>query len=199
MNHDTAALTAAARQVIDDARRLGLTWTLQNASVVTATPLGVQMDGDNVTIAAISMVGAVGVGLRVYVIQVPPGGNYIVGYVGATKIPGLAGNWNAMTLLNGWTNVGTAEVTAQYRMVASPPNTLQIVGEIAAGTLTDGTAVTNLPGGFRPIHSTTFPVGCNPTARAAVMRYTATGDLVIFGFIAGTVQAYFNTLIPLDA
>ncbi len=199
MNHDTAALTAAAQQVVADARRLGLTWTLQNATVVTASPIGLQMDGDIVTIAAISMIGPIGVGLRVYVIQVPPGGNYIVGYVGATKIPGLAGNWTAMTLSGGWTNVGTTEVTAQYRLVSSPPNTLQIVGEIAAGTLTDGTVVANLPSGFRPIHSTTFPVGCNPTARAAVMRYTAAGDLVIFGFIAGTVQAYFNTLIALDA
>lgn len=86
MNHDIAALTAAAQQVVADARRLGLTWTLQNATVTSSSPLQLQMDGDVVSIAAISMVGPVGPGVRVYVIQVPPGGNFIVGFVGNANL-----------------------------------------------------------------------------------------------------------------
>jgi hypothetical protein len=197
VNHDTEALTAAAQQVVADAKRLGLVWTMQNGTVTSTNPIKVQMDGDAVSILVTSMVGVVSLKQRVYIIQVPPAGNFIVGTVNLSKVSD--GSWASMTLLNGWTNVGSAEVTAQYRLVPSPPNTLQIVGEIVAGTITDGTVIANLNDGFRPIHSVTFPLACNPTNRAAVLRMTSAGDLTIFGLVAGTVQIYFNTLIPLDA
>lgn len=199
MSYEVDALTAAAQQVVADARRLGLTWTLQNATVTATSPVKVQMDGDNVSILVTSMIGPVGLGLRVYVIQVPPAGNFVVGYIGDTKIPGLGGNWTPMTLLNGWTNSGGVQVPAQYRLVSSPPNSLQIVGDIAAGTITDGTIITNLPDGYRPDHSVSFPMGVNPTNRAGLMREEPGGNIVIFGLTAGTTTIYFNTIIPLDA
>ena len=82
MNYDIDAITAAAQQVVADAKRLGLTWTLQNGTVTATTPVKVQMDGDTVSIQVTSMIGPVGVGSRVYIIQVPPAGNFIVGFVG---------------------------------------------------------------------------------------------------------------------
>ncbi len=83
MSHDLEVLVAAAQQVVADAKRLGLTWTMQNGTVTATSPVTkVQMDGDNVSIQVTSMIGPVGVGLRVYVIQVPPAGNFIVGFVG---------------------------------------------------------------------------------------------------------------------
>ena len=90
MSYDTEALTAAAKQVVADARRLGLVWTMQNGTVTATSPVKVEMDGDNVSILVTSMIGAVTLGLRVYVIQVPPAGNFIVGFVGAAQ-PALGG------------------------------------------------------------------------------------------------------------
>lgn len=87
MSYDIAALTAAAQQVVDDAKRLGLTWTLQNGTVTATRPnIQVQMDGDAVSIQVVSMIGQVSAGVRVYVIQVPPAGNFIVGFVGNVNL-----------------------------------------------------------------------------------------------------------------
>lgn len=203
MSYDIAALTAAAQQVVADAKRLGLVWTLQNGTVTATAPnTQVQMDGDVVSIHVASMIGPVGLGLRVYVIQVPPAGNFVVGYIGDTKIPGLAGNWTPMTLQNGWANAGGGNITANYRLVASPPNCLQIIGVINAGTITNNTTVATLPEGFRPLGLLYFPVATFPggfgTATSPVLLINTNGNLNVFGLAGGTTAISFNALIPLD-
>jgi hypothetical protein len=106
MNYDTAALVAAAQQVVADAKRLGLTWTLQNGTVTATSPTRVQMDGDNVSIQVTSMIGPVGVGVRVYIIQVPPAGNFIVGFVGNLNLTTA----NAMFIGGGPTQTSSSNV-----------------------------------------------------------------------------------------
>jgi hypothetical protein len=72
--------------LIANARRLGLTWTLTPGTVAPGAGDGslvpVVVDGDDVAINTVSLVGAQGVGMRVMVLTVPPAGNYIIGYYG---------------------------------------------------------------------------------------------------------------------
>lgn len=68
--------------IVDRAKHLGLTWTKRMATVVDCTDPAaatVLFDADTVNQSAVSMVGLLGTGTRVYVDMIPPGGNFIVG------------------------------------------------------------------------------------------------------------------------
>jgi len=68
--------------LVENARRLGLQWTLRLAtvSVVTSpTELTAVYDSDTEPIGMTSLVGMVSPGSRVMVMQVPPAGNFIIG------------------------------------------------------------------------------------------------------------------------
>jgi hypothetical protein len=73
-----------AQALIDNAKRLGLTWQLRLATVIegiSANQLLVRLDGDETSITAVSMIGFVSANRRVYVISVPPSGNFVVGWI----------------------------------------------------------------------------------------------------------------------
>jgi hypothetical protein len=77
-----AAAAELVGQLQERARALGLTWQLVKATVTDGTdPSNVlaTVDGDSVPIGMASMIGTVPSGARVWVMQVPPGGNYITG------------------------------------------------------------------------------------------------------------------------
>lgn len=73
------------RSIVENAKRLGLTWGLRMGTVLELTSASryqVRMDGgDDGGIAVTPMTGPVLVGDRVYVITVPPGGNFLIGTV----------------------------------------------------------------------------------------------------------------------
>lgn len=80
---EIAQITASAVQQLSlDPQGLGLSWNLRIATVVNAVPLYARFDGDatNPGLAMTSMVGPVGVEQRVYVLIVPPAGNFVVGF-----------------------------------------------------------------------------------------------------------------------
>jgi len=73
---------AFAGALVAEAKRLGLTWSIRPATVFTAetgslVATGI-FDGDNTNVPMINLLGA-DIGDRVYVIQIPQGGNYIFG------------------------------------------------------------------------------------------------------------------------
>ncbi len=77
--------------LVDTFRRMGLMWRLLPATVFaddTNTPSStkITLDGDTDPTRAISMVGLVPQGARVFVMVVPPAGNYIVGRSGRASI-----------------------------------------------------------------------------------------------------------------
>jgi hypothetical protein len=75
-----AAATASA--IVDNANALGLTWRLRPATVAVNSQIVV--DGDSEPIDwTDTLIGPVLVGQRVWVITVPPSGNYIIGFVDA--------------------------------------------------------------------------------------------------------------------
>lgn len=81
--------------------------------------------------------------------------------------------WIALTLLYGWTNVGSGVELVGYRKLVS--GEVQIRGSIAGGTMANGTALFSLPAGYRPALARRFPaVQGNTTCRVNV---TLAGDL----------------------
>lgn len=78
-----AMAQAQVQALVANADSLGLTWQRKLATVSGydgTTPLAV-IDGDSVPIAVIPMISSLYAGQRVYVDTVPPGGNYVVGYL----------------------------------------------------------------------------------------------------------------------
>lgn len=57
----------------------------------------------------------------------------------------VPGSWEAITLENGWSNVA-GSVPAQVRLITT--STIQIIGNIQGGTVTDGTVIGTLTAGF---------------------------------------------------
>lgn len=57
-------------------------------------------------------------------------------------------SWHTLPLAAGWT--GAAGDTLQYRLVASPPSTVQMHGNLVAGTKADATTIGTLPVDYRP-------------------------------------------------
>jgi hypothetical protein len=90
------AAVSAVKAAIDNAARLGLTWRVIPASVVgagvsdpMATP--VVLDGDVAAVQAVSMAGSFETGQRVWCVQVPPAGLYVIGIIGERVASPLAG------------------------------------------------------------------------------------------------------------
>jgi hypothetical protein len=78
-------ISTGAKAIVDNAERLGLTWQIQLATVlngVNPTAVSATYDGDTEPIDMTSMIGGLSPGQRVYVIKVPPSGNFIVGFAG---------------------------------------------------------------------------------------------------------------------
>lgn len=72
-------ISTGTQATVENAKRLGLTWTLTPATVTSTDPLQAIMDGDTVPIGIVSMLGPLPTGIRAYVIQVPPSGNFVIG------------------------------------------------------------------------------------------------------------------------
>lgn len=71
-----------AEAIVQRSKHLGLVWVRRMATVVSATDppnSTIIFDADTVEESAVSMLGAIPAGTRVYVDIIPPGGNFIVG------------------------------------------------------------------------------------------------------------------------
>lgn len=72
-----------AQAIQDNAKRLGLTWTLRPGTVQSydgaSGQASVVFDNDTVAIGAVSLIGVLATGQRVMGMIVPPGGNFIIG------------------------------------------------------------------------------------------------------------------------
>jgi len=111
--------------------------------------------------------------------------------------PMVPETWHVMSLINGWATSGG--VNPQYRMIGSPPNSIQIVGNMT-GVSASSSTFFQLPSDYRPAHTIIFL--CHPTSLAATGQYygqcdpsgnlAANGGSLAFGF-------NFNGIIPLDA
>lgn len=77
-------VTILTKAIVEEAGRLGLIWQLRTATVTkTTAPIALLFDGDTVSVNSgiSSMIGALTLNWRVYVMMIPPAGQYIVGRV----------------------------------------------------------------------------------------------------------------------
>lgn len=86
-------LSVGTQALVANASRLGITWRLRLATVTELSSEDsfiARMDGDDESIQVVSMIGAQVVGARVYVITIPPAGNYAIGWVSgaSSRFPG---------------------------------------------------------------------------------------------------------------
>jgi hypothetical protein len=76
-------------------------------------------------------------------------------FPGQPSSPATAEVWHALPLSNSWANSGNGPA-AQYRLLASPPNTVEVIFDLNPGTVTNGTTVATLPAGYHPASAQTI-------------------------------------------
>ncbi len=162
---------AQVQAIIENAQKLGLVWILRQATIVDDSPILATQDGDTEPISHTSIIGTVASGQRVWVLVVPPSGNYIVGFVDS--------GWIAPTLLNSWTNFGAGFQTARYRRIGTQQ--VEIQGLVTGGTGPASTVFT-LPTGFRPPATLVFAT----IANNAIARLDVQSDGLVRWALGGT-------------
>jgi hypothetical protein len=119
-----------------------------------------------------------------------------------TNIPG---HWQAITPLASWSNVA-GDANFQCRMFNSV--TLQVVGVLNGGTITNGTVIGVLPATINgvasiPVSSQIFEGTPNlPTTLSNVafqITVVPSGNITVFGVPSGTTRIGFSFLVSLDA
>lgn len=139
-------ISVGAQTLVDNARRLGLTWQLRPATVEAAKSADLvtaRYDGDETTIDMVSMIGLLSKGVRVYVIGVPPAGNFIVGRRDALSMRHIlnrqdTSSTTASTTYVNLTNIaGTAFVAPESGIV-----TIYYTALMANDTATGGSQLT---------------------------------------------------------
>lgn len=113
--------------------------------------------------------------------------------------PPAPDGWIAGNLGNGWVNAGVGtSVIFQYRRVASPPESVEVIGEI------DGAAATNakffqLPSGYRPASNQFVPAASTSLATAQCFVLCDSAGNLNLQAASFTNRYYFHGFISLDA
>lgn len=112
---------------------------------------------------------------------------------------------NALGYSNSWADSGV-NVAGQYRLIASPPRTVEIIGDLTVGTVTDGTLIATLPANYRPTHSqliVNLQVPSGTPTNPGNMRLSVGTDGTIksqgLAGLAAPNRIYFHDFISLDA
>lgn len=113
-----ADVAATIQTLQENAKRLGLSWDLTMATIQdgsSASNISAVFDADastgNATQGLISIVGTLTPGARVYVLQIPPAGNYVIGM--APPIP--------ERVLAHATSISLATLTTEIVLLTLPP------------------------------------------------------------------------------
>jgi hypothetical protein len=88
----TQTAVSAVEEVQANASSLDLTWGLRPAQVndITGNAVQIILDGDTNLVPAISLIGTLAKGARVWVLKIPPSGSYVVGFAAGPALPGAA-------------------------------------------------------------------------------------------------------------
>lgn len=114
------------------------------------------------------------------------------------------GQWQPMSFSNGWSNHGGGNVTGQYRLWPLF-NEVEIIGGLAAGTITSGTVIATLPAGYTPADQQEIGVLIDNTSGGAGgnsprLSVTTAGQLQVFNLPSGTTFISIPpSMISLDA
>ena len=111
--------------------------------------------------------------------------------------------WHLMSYKNSWAQV-SGWVAAQYRKVASPPNSVEIIGTLNAAAASSGTFFT-LPTGYIPASKQPVcSMGANasvPSAQSPWIACDTSGNLTVenSGAAGAAWQGFYHGFISLDA
>lgn len=133
--------------------------------------------------------------------QLATDGAFLSNFVYYSPGTGTAETWHSLSPGNGWVNSGNGP-DFQYRMIASPPNTVEIIGDLTGGTMTDGTVVATLPAGYRPATQQQVATVLPGTGATANMRFFVgtSGNIECEGMSALTTpRVTVHGFISLDA
>jgi hypothetical protein len=114
---------------------------------------------------------------------------------------GAIETWHALTPGNSWSNSGSGP-DLQYRMLASPPNTVEIIGDLATGTVTNGTVIATLPytANSNQVIAVTLPSGTPTSINNCRLFYTASSGTIACEGMAGlSGRVAIHAFISLDA
>ena len=122
-------LSTQAQAVVDRAKSLGLTWTLRPATVSTVDT--VIYDGDIIPVGVISLIGPGVVNDRVMCLQVPPGGNYIIGRLPGTSLfPTSTVRGKTVSLGDVTLTLGSQAISPVTSLTLTSPGQFMITGTI---------------------------------------------------------------------
>ena len=100
-----------------------------------------------------------------------------------SPVGAAVGAWTPVTFLNGWINAGGGYQVGQYRLVG---DMVQLRGRVQNGAM--GTAMFNLPTGFRPPATTTIATGSVVSSSWAFGVLDCTPDGNVTPFVPGSNQ-----------
>jgi hypothetical protein len=113
-------------------------------------------------------------------------------------ISSVAEDWHNINPTNGWGNaVGFAP--CKYRLISSPPKTVEVLGDVFGGTTTAGTNLFTLPAGYRPATKQRRAAAGSPTAGVPLVDIDTDGTCKLVNSWAGVVTVGIHWLISLDA
>jgi len=188
-----AATLQLVRSIVDNAERLGLVWKLRPGTITTSSSNGtprIILDGTTQPIRCMSLLGPMMVGTRVIAVLSPPSGCHVIGLAGLT-------GWNRITLLNLWTNRAGYQPFS-YRVPSSPPNSVQLIGNIGVGTTTNGIQIGLMPIGYRPLSITCLSCYGGQTATLTPKIEIDTGGVVRAWDFTTAGYIGVNGFYPLD-
>ena len=103
-------------------------------------------------------------------------------------------------LYSGWANRGIGYAKAAYRGVTSPPNGIEIVGEITHSSITGTSVIATLTGAYVPMTGqlVTGAIDSEAGGTSPQLYIGSSGDLTLYGLSTDTL-IQFHGLISLDA
>lgn len=116
-------------------------------------------------------------------------------------------NWHLMSALgyqNSWNDSGS-NVAGKYRLTVGPPVSVEIIGDLTVGTVTDNTVIVTLPAAYRPLTSQIVQVTCpsgTPTNPGNMRLFVSAGGAVECESMAGLAspnRIWFHGFIALTA
>ena len=109
-----------------------------------------------------------------------------------------AETWHPMSLVNGWAAGSSPNVAPQYRMVASPPNTVEVIGTLAGASSTSAQFAT-LPTDYIPGSQQMVPAQTtSATAENCFIQVGTSGSMSVQG-ASHTGTYVFHGFVSLDA
>jgi hypothetical protein len=146
-NDERAAdlISVGADALVKNSIRLGISWRLRLATVsnaIDSNSMEVLIDGDSVSIVIVSMIGEVPAGRRVYVITIPPAGNYAVGFVSGNYLIAdlrhefntqLTSSTSTSTTYANLTNIAGVAFVAPFSGIVTIHYTARLGNSLATG------------------------------------------------------------------